>query len=110
MALVTDVVAGMHSSNDLDFISIADVTSSADNETMISIPGVNIVVNVFHLLQSEQDLDLPTEILQKGVEADSTGREAEDEMPQAKVIFLPSKELQGVWNSYAITAPPSLMT
>lgn len=96
------IVAGMHRSNDLDFISIADITSSADIGTMVSIQQVNIVVNVFHLLQSQQDLSGSITSPQRATEVDSIEREPEDELPQAKVIFLPSKEFRGVWNSYAI--------
>lgn len=110
MALVSDIVAGMHSSNDLEFVSIADITSSTDIGTMVSIQQANIVVNVFHLLQSQKVVGQPIEFLQNGIEVESIGREPEDEVPQAKVIFLPSKELQGVWNSYAITSLPLIMS
>lgn len=106
---IADIVAGLPSSNYIDFINIADIISSADVGTMVSIQQVKIVVNVFHLLQSQHDLGQPTELPQKGIEVDSIERELEDEMPRAKVIFLPSKEFKGVWNSYAIASVPLFM-
>ena len=106
MTLGSDLVAGLHSGNDLDYISIADITSSGDIGTMVLIQQLNIVVNVFHLLQAQKDLGEPTEFLQRGTELDSTEREPEDEVPQAKLVFLPSKELRGVWSSYAISSLP----
>lgn len=105
MTLVSNIVAGLHSSNDLDFVSVADITSSVDVGTIVSIQQVNIIVNVFHLLHGQQDLGRPIGSPKRGTEVDSIEREPEDEMPQAKVILLPSKELRGVWNSYAITSP-----
>lgn len=106
MALIDTVVAGLHSSNDLDFISVADIAASVDVPTMVSVQQVNMIVNVFHLLHIQQDLGRPTEPLPRAIDIESIDREPEDEMPQAKVIFLPSKELRGVWNSYAITSLP----
>ena len=99
MILASNIVAGLYSSNDLDFVSVADITSSAEIGTMVSIQQVKIVVNVFHLLQVQQDLGRPTECPTRATEVDSIEREPEDEVPQAKVIFLPSRELRGAWNS-----------
>ena len=104
------MVAGMHNSNDLEFISIADITSDIDVGTMTTIQEANIIVNVFHLLQSQKELARPEDSLKKGSEVEHGGKDSDDEVPQGKVILLPSKDLHGVWNSYAITLLPPIMS
>jgi hypothetical protein len=105
---MSDIVAGMRDSGDLDFINIADITSCLDIGTMVSIGHANIVVNVFHLLQSQKDLAQPSDFLKRTCEGESIAEE--DEMPQAKVICLPSKDFQGIWNTYAINLVAKLMS
>ena len=121
------VAAGMRHSEKVDFIGIADITSTtniniadiqprtdigtadvtpntilgasipveeANIDTMVSVQAANIVVNVFHLLHSQNELGQP-----KGRAEEGQPEEEEEEMPQAKMILLPSKDLRGVWDS-----------
>lgn len=100
----------MHNSNGIASISISDITSSTDVGTMVSIREADIVVNVFHLLQYQQEIAHPVDSLKGSSNVDEVGKESEEEVPQAKVIYLPSKDLHGMWNSYVIVFLPHSMS
>lgn len=56
------------------------------------------MVDVFRLLHQKEDLGRSTNLPRK-TELNSHESERDDEIPQAKVTFLPSKDLHGVWKS-----------
>jgi hypothetical protein len=99
----------MQNSNDIASISISDIISSTDVGTTVSIREADIVVNVFHLIQYQKEIAQLADSLKGSNNVDNVGKEQE-EVPQAKLIYLPSKDLHGVWESYVIVFLPRSMS
>lgn len=82
----------MHSPDDIDFIRISDITPMTEARVMIPLAETAIAVDVFRLLCKQADLG-------QAIEISSREENQNSEIPQAKVIDLPSKDLHGIWNS-----------
>ncbi|CAF9940264.1 hypothetical protein IMSHALPRED_001814 [Imshaugia aleurites] len=86
-----------HKLADINFITIADLTTSKDLESHndIHLPAVNINVDVFEL-HGDEDLIEPSEATRTRIAQDA----ADDvPRPQARIMNLPNKNLHGVWDS-----------
>lgn len=94
------MVAEMLFHEDVDFITIADITSSVETYSLVPLDEVDVVVNVFQLYNNSEDLN------QSSIRGRSNGNGGleygeDDETPQAKVTDLPNLDLDGVWKSCA---------
>lgn len=83
--------AGIH------FITVADLTSSIDVglHTTIWLSEVDIKVDVFEFHGDEEQIE-PSEATLARIAQDDND---DVPRPQAKIMYLPNKNLHGVWDS-----------
>lgn len=101
------IIAGLLKSQHIDFISIADLTSTSsaeiEPEVDILLSEVDIEVDVFELYGEDVDSEEPTELT---LTPPRTHGSAEDHpAPQTKIMALPNRALHGIWDSYAVRFP-----
>lgn len=88
---------GLHNSRNINFITVADITTSIDLEpnTDIQLSEVDINVDVFELHGDEEQVE-PSDATRARI-----AQEADDDIsrPQVKIMNLPSRNLHGVWDS-----------
>lgn len=96
----------MHNPEDIDFIEISDSTHTADPRSLISVSNVNIIVDVFHLLNHGEDLSHSVGSLRShDLETQKDDTDGEFQFPHPKVTNLPSKALHGLWKSCGGLSP-----
>lgn len=86
-----------HNSRNINFITVADLTTSTDLEsiTNIHLSEVDINVDVFELHGDEEQVE-PSDATRTRIAQD-----VDDDIsrPQAKIMNLPNRNLHGVWDS-----------
>lgn len=95
----------MHSPEDIDFIEISDLTAMVDDGPLILVSNIDIVVDVFHLLNNKEDFS-PSADSPRGHDLESQNNDENQDLPHPKVINLPSEDLHGLWKSCAGLSPP----
>lgn len=88
----------MKNPENIDFISIPDLTSSLETNRYISLDEVEIAIVVFQLHDKHEDLSQSIDNSDSG----SSSNHEETETPQAKVTLLPSRDLHGLWKSCVV--------
>ena len=87
----------LHNPRNVQFITVADITTSIDFEsnTDIQLSEVDINVDVFELHGDEEQVEPSDATLAR------IAQEADDDVPtpQVKIMNLPSRNLHGVWDS-----------
>lgn len=90
-------VDAIHNPPGINFITVADLTSSVDLESKadINLPGVNINVDVFELHGDEEYIEPSQATLAR------IAQDVNDDIPrpQANIMNLPNRSLHGVWDS-----------
>ncbi len=88
---------GFQTPTAIDFITVADLTTSTNLESHVDIhlAGVNINVDVFELHGDEEQIE-PSEDTRLRIAQDSSN---DISRPQAKMMSLPNRNLHGVWDS-----------
>lgn len=94
------VTAEILSHEDIEFISVADVTPDVESCSLVRLEDVEIVVDVFQLFDRTEDL-APSNVRSRNNSNNDSDCGKDDEIPQAKVTDLPSRHLDGIWRSYA---------
>ncbi|MCJ1263299.1 hypothetical protein MMC22_003169 [Lobaria immixta] len=92
------VFPGVQNPENIEFISIPDITSSVETARYISLDKVDIATIVFQLHDKREDLSHSND------EGDSGGssNHEDSEAPHAKVTLLPSRDLHGLWKSFLL--------
>lgn len=90
----------MHSPEDINFIEISDFTNSADARSLITVSDTEIMIDVYHLLSNEENIDSLAD-LNTGHDLECQNDNMNEAIPHPKVTSLPSKDLHGVWKSCA---------
>lgn len=85
----------MQNPENIEFLSISDITSSKETAQYISLSGVYITPVVFQLHNKQEDLSQSSD----GSGSGRSGNHGDTEAPQAKVTLLPSRDLHGLWKS-----------
>lgn len=81
---------GSHHAQFLHSIKVVDCTASSDSG-IFSLESVDLVVQAYQFIKQANN--------------DIQDSEKEDgDVPQARITLLPSKELDGLWESYAVTS------
>ena len=88
---------GFQNPTDINFITVSDLTTSADLEsnTGIHLSEVDISVDVFELHGDEESIE-PSQATRTRIAQDA---DDDGPRPQAKIMNLPNKNLHGVWDS-----------
>ena len=96
----TCIIAEMLFYEDIDYINIADITSSVETYSLVRLDEVDIVVDVFQLYDNKEDL---TRSSMSGRSNGNGGLEyrEDDEIPQTTMTDLPNRDLDGLWKSCA---------
>ena len=89
---------GLQASNQIRCIQVGELTGGQSGVTAILLANVELEVHVFQLHEdlSRRSLlnrDSSNESL------NSSGNDGSDELPQAIVIRLPSRDFSGIWES-----------
>ena len=92
---MTDDLRG---SDQIQCIHVAELTGGQSGVTAILLANVELEVHVFQLHE-----DLPRMSLlsrdSSNESLNNSGNDGDDELPQAKVIRLPSRDFSGIWES-----------
>lgn len=88
--------AGLSDSQYLEFLTVADITTHEETTPIILLAHVNIEVDIFQM-HTDEDETLRAVDAASG---DTSIKDEESITPQATITCLPSRSLQGVWESY----------
>ncbi|KAA6412170.1 MAG: pachytene checkpoint component Pch2 [Lasallia pustulata] len=83
------------------YIQVADVTGREGDGAAASLADIDLTVHVFKLDEDPSR----TSLFSSHSSSESAGSDGGPDLPQAKVIRLPSKELNGIWESLTFNEP-----
>lgn len=88
--------AGLHKAQNIEFVRIGDISSTADIDLkrMITLAEVSINVDVFRFIEVE-DAESAGRLPNVAI----VGPDEDHSAPQARITSLPNKTLNGLWDS-----------
>lgn len=88
--------AGLHNAENIDFVRIGDISTTADIDMkrMITLAEIIIDIDVFNFIEVDA-ADSSGSLAASGI----LGPEENHSTPQAMITSLPNKTLNGLWDS-----------
>lgn len=94
-SLTYTTLADLLNARDIEYVRFADLTTAEDVNInrMIAVPDVGIVIDVFDLLGDKGSEPSSQPVRLSAADAGSDGA------PQTKILNLPSRDLNRIWDS-----------